>query len=182
MFGLSFILMGQAAQDGLPGCRQPSEVARNLTSLQQKNWKAVSSAQVGAIWPSPLEEIECKSTAGCHVLVSKDRVVNGHCQCCETFNFGFDQRLNGPRYEYLKSFVMHYTGQAKPEIIGAARQIARAFGLSDDESERVGSDSVQRFQWNNKKIHQSYDLEMQFAQVANSWELYLALSADGIND
>jgi hypothetical protein len=150
-----------------------------LEQIGQSDWKQVTPEHVLDTWPSQLDELKCKSETSCRLLVSKNRVIGGHCECCEAFEFDSDPRAEGPRNMSLGNIIIHYSAAKRPGVVDAARKLARAAGLPEAKIATVGSDLVQRYEWSDtvKEIRQSYIAEMQITKLSTHWELYFSLSA-----
>ena len=135
-----------------------------------------------SIWPSRFDELACESEKGCRLLVSKNRVIGGHCECCEAFAFDVERLADGSRSEHLNNIIIHFSTSDKGAVIDAARVLARAAGLSEGKAAKVGTDSAQRYEWKDsgEQIRQSYVLELQFIRADRNWELYLSLGAETI--
>lgn len=170
----------QSVNSRLEGCRAPSKLGSDLNRLQQTSWETITSRTIVNTWPSPLDDIACERSGGCRLLVSKDRVIRGKCECCETFSFRLDQKPNGSREEHLENVILHYSATTKVSVIDAAKTIGLAVGLTKSDVEKIGSEYAQRYQWDDSRedIKQSYVLELRFSEVGNHWEVFLSLAAD----
>jgi hypothetical protein len=93
------------ANDTLRGCLEVKKLTASIVKLRESNWKTISAEQLISIWPTPLEESACQSDKGCRLLVSKDRIISGHCECCEAFAFDVQQDDDGQRVERLHNVV-----------------------------------------------------------------------------
>jgi hypothetical protein len=164
----------------LIGCPDPNKIADALAKVQQNNWRTISAQQVLSIWPSRFDELACESEKGCRLLVSKDRIIGGHCECCEAFTFDVNENQGGSRSEHLSNIIIHYSARSKKEVVDAAKKLARGAGLPGDKIATVGGDSVQRYEWTDsrERVRQSYILELRFTLVDRNWELYLSLGAE----
>jgi hypothetical protein len=127
-----------------------------------------------------LDEIACQSEQGCRLLVSKERVINSHCECCETFAFDVGRSSDGSSSEHLNNVIVHYSARSQERVVDAARELAKAVGVSNRDVAKVGDDSVQRYEWKDSRAHvqENYLLEVRFTHADRNWELYLALSAE----
>jgi hypothetical protein len=168
-----------ASERRLVGCRDPISIASNLETLQQNNWKELSVKDVLSIWPSRFDELNCESEPGCRLLVSKDRVIAGHCECCEAFTFDVEMNGDGSRSESLNQIVFHYSSRDKRQVIDAAKRLAAGAGLAGDRVALIGEKSIERYEWpdTRESVPQSYIMELQFNKVGHNWELYLSLGA-----
>jgi hypothetical protein len=166
----------------LEGCLSPTIMAEALTKIQRSNWKAISADQILSVWPSHFDELKCQSEKGCRILVSKNRVIAGHCECCEAFVFDVEKKEGGPPSEYLNNIIIHYSERDKGRVIEAAKELAQAAGLPNDQIAAVGGDTVQRFEWTDRRelVRQSYVAEMHFTKLGAKWEYYLSISAEAI--
>jgi hypothetical protein len=177
---LTIVQVSPSNEIGLLGCPSPSEMADSLTKLRQNSWRTISVERILSIWPSHFDELACESQKGCRLLVSKDRVIRGHCECCESFAFDVERNEDGSRSEHLSNIIVHYSAHSKEEVVDAARKVARGAGLSDAEAATVGRDSVQRYEWKDSRqqVRQSYILELRFTREDRNWELYLSVGAE----
>jgi hypothetical protein len=177
---LTTLTVAQRAGKALEGCPAPSQMASHLAELQHRNWQTISAEQIIKIWPAPLDEVVCQGTKRCRLLVSKERVISGHCQCCETFAFDLEDRHSEPAAEHLNNVIIHFSATTREEVISAARVLAESIGLSKPDIGRIDDKAIQRFEWADKKDSsgQSYLLELQLTPEVGHWELFLSLSAN----
>jgi hypothetical protein len=169
-----------SSDSGLLGCPSPREIADSLGRVQQNSWRTISVERILSIWPSHFDEVACEGEKGCRLLVSKDRVIRGHCECCESFVFDVKRNEDGSRSEHLNNIIVHYSAHSREEVVDAARIVARGAGLAEPESRTVGRDSVQRYEWKDSRqeLPQSYILETRVTRVDRNWELYLSLAVE----
>jgi hypothetical protein len=187
LFATTLVLMialsSPASETPPSGCQNPSTIAQVLVKLKEYDWQSVSSEKVQSIWPRSLTEVSCESKQGCRFLVSQDRIIGGHCECCETFVFEFKENDEGSRTERLDNIIVHYSARSRKKVAEAAKELVRAAGLAEVKVATVGSDSIQRYEWQAgvaKQARQSYILELRFTRAERNWELYLSLGADAI--
>jgi hypothetical protein len=174
------LIMTQAAHSsGLIGCPNPDVIANALQKLQERNWGSISVEKVESIWPTGFDELACESKSGCRLLVSKNRVIGGHCECCESFAFDVEAIPGGSHAERLDNFIVHYSAPSKGEVVHAAQRLAQGAGLTSVEAMTIGNDSNQRYEWKDSReqVRQSYILELQFTRANPNWELYFSLGA-----
>lgn len=179
---LTSAVISQFSGTGLIGCPNPGKIGNALTQLQQNNWRIISAERVMTIWPSRFDELACESDKGCRLLVSKNRVIGGHCECCEAFAFDVEPTADGSRSEHLNNIIIHFSARDKGTAIDAARVLARAAGLPEVTAAKVGADLAERYEWKDSReqIRQSYVLELRFIRADRNWELYLSLGAETI--
>jgi hypothetical protein len=107
-----FLVVGLTSgfpQSGLRGCRSPNKIAEGLARLQTNDWKTVSVDRLQSIWLTAFDEVVCDDPKGCRFLVSKERVIGGHCECCEAFKFELTHRADGKQTEELSDAIFHYS-------------------------------------------------------------------------
>ncbi len=162
----------------LVGCPTPAAIAEAIAKIQKSNWREVSVARVATIWPAHFDELKCESEKPCRLLVSKSRVISGHCECCETFQFDLEQNKDESQGEWLNNIIIHYTTSKKREAIDAAKAVAKSAGLPEAKITTVGRDSVQRYEWTDSgRVRQGYVAELRLTSLGTHWELYFSLSA-----
>jgi hypothetical protein len=170
-----------ASQSGLLGCPDLSKIADALVRLQLENWRSVSVDRIASIWPSYLDELACSSKNGCRLVGSKNRIIAGHCECCETFNFDVDQNADGSRNEHLRNVIIRYSTRTEEQVVDTARKLARAAGLPESQVAKINVGPFERYEWeenSGKRPRQSYILEMRINRSDSHWELDFSLSAD----
>jgi hypothetical protein len=169
-----------SAEQHLRGCQDPAVIGEALKSLQQNNWKKLSAQRVLSVWPSRFDELKCESGAGCRILVSKERVISGHCECCESFVFTVEMNQDGSEGEHLSDIIVHYSDPDKNFVIDAAKQMVEGAGLPKDQVGSIGRRPIQRFYWDDERsaVRQSYTLELHLSRVGQQWELYMYILAD----
>jgi hypothetical protein len=116
------------------------------------------------------------------MLVSRDRIIEGRCECCEAFAFDVERNADGVRIEHLKNIVIHFSAPSKERVIDAARKLAQAAGMPECKVATINADSAQRYEWRDSReqVRQAYTLELQFTRADRNLELYLSLGADAI--
>lgn len=179
---LTTTVMSQSPETHLLGCVDPTKIANALRRLDKIGWENISVEHLLSTWPSRLKESGCQSEKGCRVLVSEDRVISGHCECCESFVFDAAKKADGTKSESLNNIIIHYSARNKRGVVEAAQEFARSVGLPSTEAAKIGNEPVQRFEWKGlrESVQQSYILEMKFTSVGRNWELYLSLGAERI--
>lgn len=170
----------QRSKSGLHGCPDPIGISKSLQAIQRQDWRKVSADSVMSSWPGQLDELVCHSGTPCRLLVSKNRVIDGHCECCESFVFDIELDSAGSKQEHLKNIVIHYSSSGKVEMLGGAREFAQGAGVPSDKVAILGKDSVQRFAWTTDLGGAKYDnlAEVQIKRVGSNWEFYLSLTRD----
>ena len=179
---LTSTAMSQSPETHLLGCVDPTISANALGHLDQVRWENISVERVFSTWPSRLKESACQSEKGCRILVSEDRVISGHCECCAAFVFDAAQETGGMRSESLHNIIVHYSAPTKRGVVRAAQELARSVGLSSTEAAKIGNEIFQRFEWKGlrESAQQNYLLEVKLTPVGHNWELYLSLGAERI--
>jgi hypothetical protein len=162
------------------GCPKATAIADALANIQKHNWNGISAASVMSIWPTSFDELRCDSQKPCRLLVSKNRVIGGHCECCETFQFDIKQGPSGSSSDRLRNIIIHYAAYNKSDLVRAAEELLRGAGLPEDKRITLGRDPVQRFEWTSTQegSRQSYLAETQITRVGSDWEFYLSVTAD----
>ncbi|HKO12489.1 MAG TPA: hypothetical protein VJV22_10995 [Acidobacteriaceae bacterium] len=103
-----------------------------------------------------------------------DRIISGHCECCETF--AFQVRSSGSRrIEQLDEVVLNYSARDKEHLVSAARKIGAAIGMSPTDLATIGSANEQNFHWNtitgnHREISAA---EVRLSHRGQGWELFL---------
>lgn len=181
--GIMLVLMaGQrcpCAENHLHGCQAPEVLSKALTKLQQSNWNKISFKHVLSMWPSQLQELKCDSEGGCRILLSQDRIVSGHCECCEAFEFDVDTNQDLSRGEHLSNIIFHYSDPDRNYVIDAAKRMAIAAGLPQEQLPAIGRKRIDRYDWDDERpaVRQSYTLEVHVTKVGQNWELYFYILA-----
>lgn len=168
-----------SAERHLRGCHDPGPLSKALTNLQQNNWNKISCKQVLSTWPSRLDELKCESETGCRILLSRDRVISGHCECCEAFEFDMERTPDGSPGEHLSDIIFHYSDPDRNYVVDAAKRLAEAVGLPQVQVPGIGGKPVERFYWDDAReaLRQSYTLELHLSRVGQNWELYFYILA-----
>jgi hypothetical protein len=153
----------------------PDAIANGLSKLEQSDWQGLSSAEVRAIWPTGLTNVACESERGCRIFGSSGRIIEGHCECCETFDFAV--KHDAADGDELQNIIIHYSAREREEVVGVARKLAKAVGLPDSKLAEVGKSKSQRFHWESSQGSATdRDLELQFGRVGKVWQAEFAFA------
>jgi hypothetical protein len=178
--GIIFLILagyGSSLASGsrLEGCPDPDAIANGLSKLEHTDWQELSSAQVRAIWPTSLISVACESEKGCRMFGSSGRIIEGKCECCETFDFAL--KHDAADQDELKGIIIHYSAPDREEVVSVARKFARAVGLPDSKIAAVGKSKSQKFRWESSRGSSTdRDLELEFTRVSNVWDAYVAFA------
>lgn len=155
------------------GCVAPDTIAALLGKIQDANWQGMSLERLRSMWPKDLTDIECDSNLSRSVM-SQDRIINGHCQCCATFTFKAQRKQDGARGEQLDGVIINYSTRRRDALVDIAKKFASASGLRQAQLKTVGLGSEQSFQWETTKAKERsvYTLELRFTRKARLWQLY----------
>lgn len=164
-----------SADRPLEGCVDPNAIAALLAKIGETGWQGISFERLQSLWPTELADIECDSNVGRSVM-SRDRIIKGHCQCCATFSFKVRTKQDEARSEQLDGVIINYSASRRDELVGVAKKFASASGLRQAELKTVGLGSEQSFQWETTKGKERglYTLELRFTRQARLWELYFS--------
>lgn len=167
-------------QSELRGCTSPNEIAEKLARLQASDWKTVSADKVQAIWLMPFDEVVCNNPKACRFLVTKQRVINGHCECCEAFKFELRRGAENIQTEDLTDAIFHYTSANRTKVLRAARLLGQAAGMSRADVATIGNDFARTYRLRDSrhKTGDSYVLEIRLTQIQSNWELYFNLGLE----
>ena len=162
----------------LDGCPDPELVADSLTKIEKVDWQNVSVDRVMSDWPVQFDELTCKGERPCRMLVSKERVIKGHCECCEAFVFDVESDKNEKPKEKLVNVIIHYSSSNREELLTNAKRILSGAGLPDTKIRFLGHETAQRFEWESAygKATFSNLLETNITKVAANWEFYASLT------
>jgi hypothetical protein len=123
--------LGLSRANELIGCPYPELVANSLNKIEQADWQNLSVDRVMSDWPVQFDELTCKDEHPCRILVSKERVIKGHCECCEAFVFDVESDKNGKPKEKLVNVIIHYSSRNREELLLDAMRILSGAGLPD---------------------------------------------------
>lgn len=165
----------------LKGCAEPSGLAGTLGILRQNDWHEMSIAWIEAKWPFALEALWDGSQRDHRLLESQSRIIRGHCECCEIFNFDITTDDRGKKTEHLQSVTIHYSTRERATAVRVASDFAKALGLANNEADTIGRGSAQNFQWADSSKRVLNALELRFAQKEDIWEIFLAISRDYVS-
>jgi len=97
----------------LEGCVDPKIIAAVLGAMRQEKSRPISEEQFRAMWPTELADFEVDPPANSRALQSDDRILKGHCQCCEVFTFNVRQDGGATLLE-LDSVTVNYSARSGP--------------------------------------------------------------------
>jgi len=162
----------------LVGCPDPELVAHSLTKIEKADWQNLSVDRVMSDWPVQFDELKCKGERSCRILVSKERVIKGHCECCEAFVFDVESDENGKPKEKLVNVIIHYSSSNREELLTDAMRILSGAGLPDAKVRLLGHETAQRFEWESAygKATFSNLLETKITKAGANWEFYASLT------
>jgi hypothetical protein len=174
-FGIAMVLalpVGSRTEDvGLEGCGSVTAITQALAKLEKNDLKEISLDRVQSLWPTKLEASDC-TTEGCRSLLHQGRIIDGVCQCCEKIDI--DQRPNseGGVDESLV-VTIYYSAPAEKDVVTAAKLLAKAAGLGDDEIRTVGREPDQSFQWKGARQTELFLMAVKFAHRDKLWTVYV---------
>lgn len=168
------MLVSSQRVDQLEGCLNPNAISGALEKIKEAGWQNVSLQRLRSIWPRELDALDC-DTEVCRSVWSKDRIIEGHCQCCATFYFEVQHNPGGQKVGNLQNIIINYTSHRREDSAAAAKSLARAFGLGEVDLATVGNSGVQNFTWKGTRDDEKddlYGLEVRFTPHGTLWELY----------
>ncbi|MGA8221913.1 MAG: hypothetical protein WB780_09700 [Candidatus Acidiferrales bacterium] len=176
---LAVSLHGESKGGRLRGCLGAERIAEGVAKLRGEGWQNLTVARLRSIWPVGLDPLDC-GASDCRSVVRQGRVIDGHCECCEVFEFMLLPGEDKTRVEQLHNVIIHYTAGQQKEAVEVAKQFAKAAGLSDTELAAVGGDTVQKFGWWNPAQNQQehFGIEIHFTRRGHLWEVYFAVGRD----
>jgi hypothetical protein len=163
----------EAKEARLAGCPDPIAVAAGLARLQQSGWQEVSVDRLRAIWPTPLEGLDCTADT-CSSLWTKGRIIDGHCECCETFFFDARHGDDGIGGEHLNNIVINFSAGRREDVVSTAKTLAAASGLPAGDVASIGREALQNFHWysTRQQRREMLGVEIHIVRRASLWELY----------
>jgi hypothetical protein len=154
--GLS-VSCAQSHSGQFEGCISPAKMTPALENLRDSKWKDVNMARVQEIWPRELFSDDCKGNVCTPALRSKilnNEITNSEYDYCgETFHFKVKPDAGG---EELGTFSVVYLAFSKKEIIDAAREMTKAFGVPQSELAIQGRHSKQDYYYDNSNDNHSW--------------------------
>ncbi len=121
-----------------------------------------------SLWPKELTDIEFESSVS-RSVISYDRMISGHCECCVTFEFKVHRKQDGARSEQLEA-SRSITRHQREALVRIAKRFASASGINQAELASVGLNSEKSFQWQvtdgqDRILH---TLELRFIRTSNT--------------
>lgn len=159
----------------LEGCVDPKIIATVLGAMRQDNSRPFSEAQFRAIWPIELGDAEVNPPANRRSFRSDDRILKGHCQCCEIFEFNVRQDGAATLLE-LRGVTVNYSTRRRDTLVAMAKLFARAVDLRPADLRTVGAESSQGYQWEKIKADErrAYVIDLRFTPEAGMWKMYFS--------
>jgi hypothetical protein len=164
-----------ARQNGrLEGCVNQKKIATVLGEMRQENSRPISEEQFRAMWPIELADVEIGSKTS-RTLQSDDRILKGHCQCCEDFEFNVRQEGGAAPLE-LHGVIVNYSARRRGTLVEMAKLFARAVGLGEADLQTVGTKSSQDYQWEKikGKERRAYVIELHFTREEGLWKMHFS--------
>lgn len=163
---------GVAAQRRQEGCVDPKTIVTLLAKIRETNLQDIPLDRLRAMWPTELTDIECDSNES-RSLISNDRIIDGHCQCCVVFEFKVQQKQDGTKSEQLHGVIVNYSTPRRNDLVNLAKRFALASGLRAGDVRTIGSAPTQSFQWDvaTSKEKTVQVLELRFTREAGLWKL-----------
>jgi hypothetical protein len=167
LFTLAFPANSQASDGHLEGCSDPTTLASSLAKLRQSHWQDMTVARVQAIWPIELRGVSC-DTLSCSSVESKGRIINGHYECSEAFQF--DVKRDGDKVvERLNNIIIHYSTSDQKGTTETVKTLAKAAGLTESDLRLIsGAEPEQDFHWDSAKGEVS-TLVVMFSRNGSVW-------------
>ena len=179
VFYMMIVLMPvvcSAQQDGrLEGCVDPKIIAAVLNEMRQENTRPISMEQFRAMWPTEMDDAEVNPPANHRSLQSEDRILKGHCQCCEVFEFNVRREGRATLLE-LHSVTINYSARRRGTLVEMANLFGRAVGLGAADLKTVGAESSQGYQWEKikGKERRAYVIDLRFTREDGLWKMYFS--------
>jgi hypothetical protein len=170
--------LGSPRTNELIGCPDPQVVADSLAKIGKADWQNLSAERVMSDLPVQFDELVCESERRCRILVSKERVIKGHCECCEAFVFNVESDKGGKPKEKLVNVIIHYSSSNREQLLMDGVRILGAVGLPNAKLRLLGHETAQRFEWESAHGNATLSnlLETNITKVGTNWELYASLS------
>ena len=158
---------------GLEGCVDPKIIATVLGAMRQDDSRPISEAQFRAIWPIELTDAEVNPPVNRRSFRSDDRILKGHCQCCEVFEFNVRQDGGATPME-LRGVTVNYSMRRRDPLVAMAKLWARAVSLGPADLKTVGAESSQGYQWEKIKgdERRAYIIDLRFTREEGLWKMY----------
>jgi hypothetical protein len=160
----------QPSDNPFEGCISPVKIAPALEMLRDSKWKNVNMARVQAIWPAELFSTPC-NLENCLRLDSKEQMGKKD-YCGEAFHF---KGMPGSGVEELGTFYVEYLSSNKKDAIEAARIMAKASGVSDDDLANQGKKRKQHYFWDTKYNEPTF-INVNIVRLQGIWSVLLTIS------
>jgi hypothetical protein len=167
---------GPAKDARLEGCQDPALIAKALGELQTKDWREISLVRLQDMWPTQVRALDCHNAETCTSGWSQDRIIDGHCECCELFYFETKPAGDARNKEHLENIIIHYTAAERDEVVRAARGFAQALGMPENELRNVGRDESQDFSWMDSQKQLLSGFNVEFTHKGSKWKAYFNFS------
>lgn len=171
--GVAFLLCTTvwAGDIGVEGCGNVPAIAQALAKIEKSPMNDLSLEKVQSMWPTKLTASDC-TTKGCRSLVHEGRIVEGSCQCCEKVDI---DRIADSRSGVEGSLVVtiYYSAGDEKAVIAAAKTLAKAAGLDDDEIVTVGRKSEQSFHWKGSPEAEVFMISTKLTHSDKLWTVYI---------
>lgn len=163
-----------ARQDSrLEGCVDPAVIAKVLGEMRPDNSRPISVEQFRAMWPVELVGAEVNAPADRLSFRSNDRILKGHCQCCETFTFNV-RAEGGNTPLQLRGVTVNYSARRRDALVEMAKLFAQSVGLGAADLKTVGAEQTQNYQWEKIKGDERrvYALDLGFTREDGLWKMH----------
>ncbi len=165
-----------ARQDGrLEGCVEPKTIAAVLGGLRPDNPRPLTVERLREMWPTYPVDAQVVSSDDSRFFKSDDRILGGHCECCETFGFKV-VREGAAAPRELHNVIVNYSARRRAALVETASLFARALGLGAADLKTVGAEDWQDFRWEKYKGEERrlYAIDLRFAREAGLWKMYFS--------
>lgn len=155
------------------GCVDPKIIAKVLGEMRQENSRRMSVEQFRAMWPIELVSAEADPPPSRLSFQSNDRILRGHCQCCEVFTFKVSQDRGAAPLE-LQGVTVNYAKRDRDTLVVMAKLFAQAVGMENADVKTVGAKHSQNYQWQKTKGDERrlYSLDLRFTRKEHLWKMY----------
>lgn len=164
-----------SAQQGrrLEGCVDPKIIATVLGAMRQEKSRPISEEQFRAMWPTELADFEVDPPANSRSFRSDDRILKGHCECCEVFTFNARQDGGATLLE-LDSVTVNYSARRRDTLVAMAKLFAQSVGLRASDLKTIGAEQSQGYQWESikGKGRRAYLIDLRFTREKGLWKMY----------
>jgi hypothetical protein len=157
----------------LEGCVEPKIIATVLASMRQEKSRPISEEKFRAMWPTELADFEVDPPADSRSLRSDDRILKGHCECCEVFTFNLRQDGGATLLE-LDGVTVNYSAGRRDTLVAMAKLFAQSVGLRASDMKTIGAEQSQGYQWEKikGKERRAYLIDLRFTREKGLWKMY----------